>query len=123
MDDQLEPLRVYLVLADNMSIPDGGVVIDKVSNALGLSREEGRAIAQHLEGIGWAKVQWSQINLDVRLWLTYDGLKMIAEWKRPRWQQWADQHPWMMSMVSGVIAGILSGVGVAWLVTRYGTSQ
>lgn len=92
----------------------GGVQVDEVAKAMGLTREEGRELAKHLEGIGWAKVQWSQVNADVRLWLTYDGLKMIAEWNLPRWRRWL-QHP----MTANVLALLALAIAATALVLQF----
>ena len=116
--DRIESLKAYLVLADEMSVANGGVKVDEVSSALGHTREQGRAVAQHLEGIGWVKVQWSQMNSEVRLWLTYDGLEMIAKWNQPRWRQWIDAHPLTRDAIMMTGTGIIAGIIVAWLVTE-----
>jgi hypothetical protein len=94
-----------------------GLAIDEVSNALGLSLEDGRELAQWLHDTGWA-IQTSS-GPKPRLRLTFKGYREIALLRRPPLRRWVDQHPITMNVfwmpATSIVAGIIYTVMTFYL--------
>jgi hypothetical protein len=94
-----------------------GVSVDTVSEAVGLSRDDGREVANYLRELGWAKVSYAGDK--PILVLTFAGYREIAMLRRPAWRRWIDRHPQTMNVIwmtlTGVVAGVVSAVIVYYL--------
>jgi biotin operon repressor len=68
-----------------------GIDLFAVGDALGLTRNDARELAQHLRDSGWAVTDFA--TAPTRLRLTIEGYRQIAKMRQPRWQRWLDKHP------------------------------
>src|SRR5260370_24454952 len=84
----------------------GKINVHDVSDALGLSREDGFSIAQYLEYQGWARVTHAD---PITLVLTPLGYDEIAILRLPWWRQWIHRHGVEIVLMTGtaIIAGIV----------------
>lgn len=93
----------------------GSISVNAISDALGLSREDGYGIARYLHLIGWAHVEFSG---DAPLTLTPKGYEEIAKLRRPNWRRWIDRHPFIMNLFWMTATSIIAGV-VYTVITYY----
>jgi hypothetical protein len=102
-------LEAYAMRAEEMSqaLPpnEGGVEIDAVGQALGMTREEGRELATYLANLGWAKATFMSTP---RLVLTPLGYREIRKLRWPRWRRWADRHGTLVIALAGLALGVLN---------------
>jgi hypothetical protein len=101
----------YAMQAEQM-IPDSasalhGIKVDDVSEAIGLSRDDGRVVAQYLKDIGWAIVSDSG---ELTLVLTFNGHKELALLRRATWRRWIDRHPIAMNVFWMTATSIVAGI-------------
>jgi hypothetical protein len=76
----------------------GKINVHDVSDALGLSREDGFSIAQYLEYLGWARVTHAD---PLTLVLTPLGYDEIAILRLPKWRQWIHRHGTAIILMTG----------------------
>ena len=82
----------------------GGIEIDKVSEALGFSREEGRALAAQMAEEGWVKVDFGK--KPPQLTMLVKGYKAAKSLRQPRWWRWVNNNP---AAVAAVVAAFVTG--------------
>ncbi len=92
----------------------GKINVHDISDALGLSREDGFSIAEYLEYLGWARVTHAD---PLTLVLTPLGYDEIAILRLPWWRQWIHRHGTEIILMTGtaVIAGIVYTVITYWM--------
>lgn len=102
---RLEKLKAFTMTTNERTRNDGSVNVDEISDVLGIDREEGRGLAEHLNGLGWAVIRR---EAETKLLLTDLGYQKIAKWRMPLWQRMPDEHPWIMGIVGGAVAGLIT---------------
>ena len=76
----------YAMQAELMSqeAEQGGIDIDAVGKAIGMTQEESREYACYLRDQGWARVMFVD---PPRLWITSAGHAEIPKLRLPRWRR------------------------------------
>src|SRR5205809_703152 len=97
---------------EQMSVADertgANLSIEQIGARLGLDSSESFRIARLLEDSGW--IALTKPNEQYAR-LTIKGHEELAKLRRPKWQQWVERHPILVSAfwmtVTAVTAGIM----------------
>jgi hypothetical protein len=82
-----------------------GIDLFMVGEALGLTKDDSRELAQQLRDSGWVMTDFDVAP--ARLRLTIEGYQQISKMRRPRWQRWLDKHQKTQAAIVTIVTAVV----------------